>query len=53
MVDIRPVGYILGWLTTLLGALMAVPMVFDLYAGDPNARAFAVAAVLTLSLIHI
>jgi trk system potassium uptake protein TrkH len=48
MIDIRPVGYILGWLMTLLGTLMTVPMAFDLYAGDPNARAFAVSAVLTL-----
>ena len=36
MIDIRPVGYVLGWLTLLLGALMAVPMVFDLYEGDPT-----------------
>lgn len=48
MLDIRPVGYILGWLVMLLGALMAVPMVFDLFAGDPNASAFAVSAVLTI-----
>ncbi len=48
MIDIRPVGYMLGWLTTLFGALMAVPMVFDLYEGDPNARAFALSAVLTI-----
>lgn len=48
MNDIRPVGYILGWLTTLFGALMAIPMAFDLYAGDPNARAFALSAVLTI-----
>ena len=48
MIDVRPVGYILGWLTALLGTLMIIPMVFDVYAGDPNARAFAVAAVLTI-----
>jgi len=48
MIDIRPVGHVLGWLTLLLGGLMTVPMVFDLYEGDPNARAFAVAAVLTI-----
>lgn len=48
MIDIRPVGHILGWLTALFGALMAVPMVFDLLEGDPNARAFAVSAVLVI-----
>jgi trk system potassium uptake protein len=48
MIDIRPVGYMLGWLTTLFGALMAIPMVFDLYEGDPNARAFALSSVLTI-----
>jgi trk system potassium uptake protein TrkH len=48
MIDIRPVGYILGWLTALFGALMAVPMVFDLYQRDPNARAFAVSAVIAI-----
>ena len=48
MLDIRPVGYILGWLTTLLGGLMALPMAIDLAEGDPNARAFAVSAVITI-----
>lgn len=48
MIDIRPVGHILGWLVALFGALMIVPMVFDLYEGDPNARAFAVSAALVI-----
>ena len=48
MIDFRPVGYILGWLVSLLGVLMVVPMTFDLFEGDPNARAFAVSAALAI-----
>ena len=48
MIDIRPVGYILGWLVLLLGALMIPPLLVDLYDGAANAQAFAVAAVVTL-----
>ena len=48
MIDIRPVGYILGWLVLVLGALMIPPLLVDLYDGAANAQAFAVAAVVTL-----
>jgi trk system potassium uptake protein TrkH len=48
MIDIRPVGYILGWLVLLLGLLMLVPLGLDLVDGNRNAAAFAVSAVLTL-----
>lgn len=48
MIEIRPVAYIIGWLVLLLGGLMAIPMIADLIHRDPNAKAFALAAVLTM-----
>jgi trk system potassium uptake protein TrkH len=48
MIDIRPVGYILGWLVLVLGLLMLVPFAVDLREGDVNAEAFALSAVLTI-----
>lgn len=47
-IDIRPVGYIIGWLVTLLGALMLLPMLLDAWDRDPNARAFAIAAIVSM-----
>ena len=44
MIDIRPVGYIIGWLVLLLGALMLPPLLLDLLDGDqqrPGLRALA------------
>jgi trk system potassium uptake protein TrkH len=48
MTQIRPVGYILGWQVLLLGVLMGLPMLIDLYDGSVNAEAFALGAVLTI-----
>ncbi len=48
MIDIRPVGYILGWLVLVLGALMLLPLLLDLQNGDANAEAFALSSVLTI-----
>ena len=48
MIDIRPVGYILGWLVLVLGLMMFLPLAVDLYNRDGNAVAFALSAVLTL-----
>jgi trk system potassium uptake protein TrkH len=45
-IDIRPVGYIIGWLVAGLGALMTLPMLLDAWDGHPNVVAFAVAALL-------
>lgn len=47
-IDIRPVGYIIGWLVASLGVAMTVPMLLDTWDGHQNARAFAVAALLAL-----
>jgi trk system potassium uptake protein TrkH len=48
MIEFRPVGYILGWLILGLGGLMLVPFFVDLANRDPNARGFALAAVLSM-----
>lgn len=48
MLDPRPVAYVIGWLVAMFGALMAVPAAFDLYDGDPNARAFLSAMIVTV-----
>lgn len=49
MIDFRPVGYVVGWLVLILGALMAAPLGFDLADGNANYRAFAVSMVLTMT----
>ena len=48
MIDLRPVGYILGWLVLVLGLLMILPLLLDLADGDANAGGFALAAVLAI-----
>ncbi len=48
MIDFRPVGDLLGWLVLLLGATMILPLLLDLVDRDPNAQAFALAAVLSI-----
>ncbi len=49
MVDLRPAGYVVGWLLTLLGAMMIVPAAVDLAEGDGNAGAFLISAMITLT----
>ena len=48
MIDIRPVGNVLGWLVLVLGATMVLPLALDLYDASINAEGFALAAVLTI-----
>lgn len=48
MFDLRPVGYVIGWIVAMLGAAMALPAGFDFIDGDPNARAFVAALALTI-----
>ncbi len=48
MIEIRPVGYILGWLVLGLGGLMLVPFFLDLADRSPNAEAFALGSVLAM-----
>lgn len=47
MLDLRPVGYVIGLLTATLGALMLFPMLIDLAAGNENWRAFLHAGAIT------
>lgn len=49
MIDLRPVGYIVGWLTGLLGLLMALPAIIDYADGDDNGRAFLLSMLLTIT----
>ncbi len=48
MLDLRPVGYVIGWLVAMFGGLMAAPAVFDLIDGEANARAFLGAMIVTI-----
>jgi trk system potassium uptake protein TrkH len=47
MVDLRPVGYVIGLLIAVLGATMLAPMALDLWLGNDNWLAFTQAAILT------
>lgn len=40
MIDLRPVGYVIGLLLLALGGLMLIPMALDLLTGDANWRVF-------------
>lgn len=48
MIEIRPVGYVIGWLLAGLGVTMVGPLVMDLAAGSPEAQVFATSAILTV-----
>jgi len=50
MFDLRPVGYILGLLTIVLGLSMLFPMALDLADGNPNWQAFAISAMVAVAL---
>lgn len=50
MLDLRPVGYIIGLLVATLGALMVFPLVLDLAAGDGNWRAFFISGLISLGV---
>jgi trk system potassium uptake protein TrkH len=47
MVDIRPVGYVIGWLLAAFGASMLIPLAVDLLSGSPHWQVFGAAALLT------
>lgn len=47
MIDLRPVGYVIGLLVAVMGAMMLFPMALDFLAGDPNWMAFLEAAVIS------
>ncbi len=49
MIDIRPTGYVIGWLTTALGASMCAPLAADIAAGTEGPAVFATCAILTIA----
>ncbi|OUD10402.1 potassium transporter TrkH [Marivivens niveibacter] len=49
MMDLRPVGYVIGLLTAVLGCAMIGPLLFDLAHGDPEWHTFMQSAVITIS----
>ncbi len=50
MLDLRPVGYVLGLLTVVMGVAMLFPMAIDLADGNRNWQAFAVSAAVAMAL---
>ena len=48
MLDIRPVGYVVGLLVMVLGAAMAAPLALDVAAANGQWPVFAEAAILTV-----
>ena len=47
MIDLRPVGYVIGLLIAALGVTMLVPMLVDFSVGNGHAGAFLESAILT------
>ncbi len=47
MIDLRPVGYVIGLLSAVLGATMFVPLVIDLIYANGHWPAFLQSAILT------
>ncbi|MCR9125064.1 MAG: TrkH family potassium uptake protein [Rhodobacteraceae bacterium] len=47
MLDLRPVGYVIGLLVAVLGASMIVPMLLDLADGNVHWQVFLESAVIT------
>ena len=50
MMDLRPVGYIIGLVTATLGVMMLFPMALDWAAGNDNWSAFLESAVITFAV---
>ena len=48
MIDLRPVGYIIGLLVGVLGLTMLVPFAVDFLYGNPDAGNFALSAMITV-----
>lgn len=48
MIDLRPVGYVVGLLVAVLGLTMLVPMGVDYWVGNGHAGAFFTSAILTV-----
>lgn len=48
MFDLRPVGYVIGWLVAILGAVMLLPLLVDVVEGRGHWPAFMESAVITM-----
>jgi len=48
MIDLRPVGYVIGLLVAALGATMVLPMAVDIYAGNGHWPVFLESAIITV-----
>lgn len=48
MIDVRPVGYVIGLLVTVLGGTMLLPLAVDLWTGSTEWFVFLEAAILTV-----
>ena len=48
MIDLRPVGYVIGLLVAALGATMLLPMLVDLAAGNGHWPVFLESAIVTM-----
>jgi len=48
MIDLRPVGYVVGLMVTVLGFAMLVPMLVDIAEGRGHWEVFAETAILTM-----
>ena len=47
MLDLRPVGYVIGLLVAVMGVAMLGPLLFDLYEGDPEWKTFLQSSIIT------
>ncbi len=47
MIDVRPVGYVIGLLVAALGVTMALPMLADILEGRGESETFAISAIVT------
>lgn len=50
MIDLRPIGYIVGLMVAVLGALMLIPATVDWLSGSTDASVFVSCAVMTFSV---
>ncbi|KAJ54208.1 potassium transporter TrkH [Actibacterium mucosum KCTC 23349] len=48
MIDLRPVGYVIGLLVAVLGSTMLIPLAVDLWTGNDNWFVFLEGAILTV-----
>lgn len=46
MLDLRPIGYVIGLLAAFLGATMLIPLAVDLYYGNDHWRSFGTSALI-------